>query len=191
MIASLQGTLTKKLDRQLILVNQGVGYSITVGHGVLSTAEEGSELTLHIVTRISDETITLYGFSSSQELDFFHQLVRISGIGPKTAMSILDNPISLIQQAIVEENEVFLSSIPGIGKKTAGRLILELKGKITLSMDDISTPGKKPQHSTAEEALEALMSLGYDKASIIRFLNSSPENFSSAEDIVKTFLQHA
>ncbi|MDZ4217169.1 MAG: helix-hairpin-helix domain-containing protein, partial [Candidatus Gracilibacteria bacterium] len=86
------------------------------------------------------------------------------------------------------EDVSYLSKIPGLGKKTAGRMILELKGKIDLIAPSVENHFP---HSLQEEALEALVSLGYDKPSVIRFLNSAPESFESAEDAVRSFLQNA
>lgn len=182
MIAFLQGILTQKLDGQIILVNHGIGYAIRVSNSMLSAAPEGTSMEIFIATRITDETMVLYGFTTLEEMNFFHQLIKISGIGPKTAMSILDTPLPLLQKAILEEDVEFLSTIPGIGKKTAARLILELKGKALPS-------GIKAINSVQEEALQALVGLGYEKPVILRFLNGA--SFSSAEEIVKNFLQQA
>lgn len=190
MIAYLQGTVLIKNERHIVLSTQGVGYLVSVGNDLLSSVQEQEELSLFIYTQVKQDDICLFGFKEAGELQFFKQLISVSGIGAKTAMTILDMPISLTQKAIAAEDVSYLSKIPGLGKKTAARLSLELKGKIDASqwgqMDESSVP-----RSLQEEALEALVSLGYDKHRIIRFLNETQVSFETAEDVVKVFLQQA
>jgi Holliday junction DNA helicase RuvA len=190
MIAFLQGTILKKMDRHVILITQGVGYLVCVGNDVLSEVQEQDDLSFFIYTQVKQDDICLYGFKEASELQFFKQLISVSGIGAKTAMTILDMPLSLTQKAIADEDVSYLSKIPGLGKKTAARLSLELKGKVDAnqwaSVDNGTTP-----RSLQEEALEALVTLGYEKHRVIRFLNETQASYESAEDLVKGFLQQA
>src|SRR5690606_35227604 len=116
------------------------------------------DLSLFIHTQVRQDDLSLFGFREASELQFFRQLMSVSGIGAKTAMTILDMPMGLTQKAIAEEDVSYLSKIPGLGKKTAARLSLELKGKVDAnqwtSVDMNSIP-----RSLQEEALEALVAL--------------------------------
>jgi Holliday junction DNA helicase RuvA len=190
MIAFLQGTTHLKMDRSMVLMTQGVGYLVSVGNDILSAVQEQEEISLFIYTQVKQDDICLYGFREAGELQFFKQLMSVSGIGAKTAMTILDMPINLTQKAIAEEDVSFLSKIPGLGKKTAARLSLELKGKVDANQWANVDSGNVPR-SLQEEALEALSALGYEKHRIIRFLNETQVAYDSAEDLVKGFLQQA
>jgi len=189
MIAYLEGTVGKKWNRQIILMTQGVGYLLTIGNDLLSEIQDQQELALFVYTQVKQDDICLYGFREENELSFFKQLLTVSGIGAKTAMTVLDMPIGLTQRAIIENDVDYLSTIPGLGKKTAARLSLEMKGKVEM-LPDALTEQKVP-HSLQEEALAALVSLGYDKPTIIRFLNTSDQSYESAEELVRSFLQKA
>ena len=189
MIAHLTGTVLKKREKQIIISLQGVGYLVQVGNDVLSSTEEKAEISLFIHTKVKEDELSLFGFVEEPELLFFQQLIGVSGIGAKTAMAILSLPLSLTQKAIEEEDISYLSKVPGLGKKTASRLVLELKGKISISIDTLSK--STAPRSLQEEALQALETLGYDKPSIIRFLNTTDANCDSAEELVRSFLQNA
>lgn len=190
MIAYLQGTIHQKMDRSVVLMTQGVGYLVYVGNDLISGVQEQEELSMFIYTQVKQDDICLFGFREASELQFFKQLISVSGIGAKTAMTILDMPIGLTQKAIAEEDLSFLSKIPGLGKKTAARLSLELKGKVDQHQWSQVDGGAVPR-SLQEEALEALVGLGYDKHRVIRFLNETQVSYDSAEDLVKGFLQQA
>lgn len=190
MIAYLKGPVVKKLDKQIIVSIQGLGYLVNVGNDCLSKAKDGQEVELFIHTRVKEDDISLFGFFEESKLKFFKLLIGVSGIGVKTAMVILDMPIDLTRRALVEEDIAFLTKVPGLGKKTASRLVLELKSKVELDIQISASPDNIPR-SLQEEAMAALESLGYDKPSIIRFLNSSSETFESSEELVRSFLQNA
>ena len=189
MIGYLHGTVQVKWQRQIILMVQGVGYLVHISNDVLGQLQEKQKLSLFIFTQVKQDDICLYGFREENELKFFKQLIGVSGIGAKTAMTILDMPIDLTQKAISDADIGYLSKIPGLGKKTAERLALELKGKIEAS--PLAPVGSMIARSVQEEALDALVSLGYEKHRIIRFFNETPEPSETAEDLVKSFLQKA
>jgi Holliday junction DNA helicase RuvA len=190
MIAHLKGTVIHRLEKEIIVSTGGVGYLVNAGNDLLSSVTQGKEVELFIYTQVKEDALTLYGFVEMSQMQFFKQLISVSGIGAKTAMGILDMPVSLTQRAIHEEDISYLSQAPGLGKKTAARLVLELKGKIEISMDVAEESSAIPR-SLQEEALQALESLGYDKPSIIRFMNKTDESYDSAEELVRGFLQHA
>ncbi len=190
MIAHLKGTVLHRLEKEIIVSTSGVGYLVNAGNDLLASVSKGQEISLFIYTQVKEDLIALYGFTDIDQMNFFKQLISVSGIGAKTAMAILDMPISLTQRAIHEEDTTYLSQAPGLGKKTAARLVLELKGKVEISIDSSEQNSSVPR-SLQEEALQALETLGYDKPSIIRFMNSTDASYDSAEDLVRGFLQNA
>lgn len=157
MIGSLKGKLiARKPGGTLIEVN-GVGYQVNVSLNTLSSfPSEGEIVFLHIHTHVREDALQLYGFASEDEKRIFTTLLGITGVGPKLALSILSGiPVDKFVEAIETENTEMLGRIPGVGKKTANRLVLELREKLP------SAPEKKD--SLYEDVLSALMNLGYRK----------------------------
>lgn len=157
MIGSLRGTLTHKSASGLIVDVAGVGYRVLVPLGVLSELPPvKSEVSLHIHTHVREDAITLYGFASEGEKNVFITLLGISGIGPKVALNIVSGmPFEEFLAAVESEDITRLTRTPGLGKKTAQRLVLELRGKLP-------TEGLSPV-AEYEDALSALINLGYKK----------------------------
>lgn len=192
MIAYLNGTLQKKLEKKIILNVNNVGYLVTVPSTMLFTLEEGQSLELYIHTSVREDDISLYGLPSADSIKFFNQLISVQGIGPKMATDMMSLPSDNIKNAIITGDTGTLTSIPGVGKKIAERLVTELKDKIEM----IST-GSFPQHAKGslkrenEEAIDALISLGYQRHEIVRRLKEMPEKIQKPEDIVRYFLQSA
>lgn len=166
MIASLTGVLTRKAADYVIIDVSGVGYQVFVP---LSTfyrmPDEGAVASLHIHTHLREDMLALYGFSEQAEKDLFLILLGVSGIGPKLALTILSSlSTDEIASAIQSSDDQKLYAIPGIGKKTAARMILELKDKVKHLMTG-SAPGGRPQQADVDldDAVSALMNLGYKK----------------------------
>lgn len=182
MIDYLSGTVHHKdLKRLVILTQGGVGYGVFGSLDLMGKAQVGGSIQACITTIVREQEITLYGFSSDKEKGLFEKLLSVSGIGPKTALQIISQSVELFLDAVAKGDVDFVSRTPGLGKKTAQKVILELKGKLDLS-EDI------PFQSRAyEEALEALKNLGYDHSEVKEHLKKSPEN-ASAEEMVKSFL---
>lgn len=154
MIAFLKGTIIDNSAQTITLDVNGVGYLVYIPMNVPSTISEQVEL--HIYTNMKENTLELYGFSNKQELNLFKILIKISGIGPKTALATLNiaTPTQILQ-ALEEKNISFFTQVPGIGKRTAGKLIIELQAKF--SEADFAALSNETQ----SEAQEALISLGY------------------------------
>ncbi|HVJ50431.1 Holliday junction branch migration protein RuvA [Desulfitobacterium sp.] len=162
MIGMLRGKVWEIQTDKLVLDVQGTGYLLAVPYGLLSKLHPGLELVLytHVVSR--EDELSLYGFSSLAEKEIFLQMLSVSGIGPKAALSILSTLGSAqAQSAIAGENLTVLTKVPGIGKKTAQRLVLELrekfKGKAGVDESYVSLEGAGLQ----SEALETLLALGF------------------------------
>ena len=192
MIAYLNGTLQKKLDKKIILNVNNVGYLVTVPASTLFTLEAGQSLELYIHTAVREDDISLYGLPSAESIKFFNQLIGIQGVGPKLATDMLSQPVDAIKAAIISSDTAALTHIPGIGKKIAERIIIELKEKIELSPTiqqfKSGLSGLKKEN---EEAIDALINLGYQRNDVIRRLKDIPEKIQKTEDIIRYFLQTA
>ena len=166
MIASLTGRLAFKAPTHLVLDVQGVGYEVFIplsSYYGLPNLGESTSLSVH--THVREDAIQLFGFLTSQEKDAFVLLTSVSGIGPKLALSILSAlPVSDLVSAIQSEDVEKLTTVPGIGNKSASRLVLELKDKVgklhpgLLSANDLPRHG---QDGAFDDALSALVNLGY------------------------------
>jgi Holliday junction DNA helicase RuvA len=174
MIAHLSGTLLAKQATSVILDVGGVGYEVTIPVTTFYDLEEpGAQVSLRIYTHVREEALQLYGFKTSRERELFTQLISVSGIGPKSAIAMLSGmSADEIITAIRTNNLARLTSIPGLGKKTAERLVIELRDKMTkLSSPELEeqlaarASGATPNDDTLrEDALSALTNLGYQRA---------------------------
>ncbi|QXE89084.1 Holliday junction branch migration protein RuvA [Geomonas subterranea] len=166
MIALLTGKIAHKAPDYVILDVNGVGYQVFIPFSTYyALPAEGSTATLQIHTSVKEDAINLYGFRTQQEKELFQLLIGVSGVGPKLANGILSNsePAEL-SESLVSGNIARLSAIPGIGKKTAERLVLELKEKMKKLGLAPSTPGTAaapPKPEVREDVLSALINLGY------------------------------
>jgi len=166
-IALLTGRLAEKSPGVAVIDVSGVGYEV---HIPLPTfydlPEEGGEVRLHIHTHVREDAITLYGFGTVREKALFLLLLGVSGVGPKVALGMVSGlPYDTLAGAISSGDEKLISTIPGVGKKTAGRIVLELKDKIAASgvapvPVEAGVPGGSPD---AGEAVSALVNLGHKR----------------------------
>lgn len=176
MIGFLRGHVIRKTFPTILIDVQGVGYEIRVPLTTLeSLPGDGNEAQLETVTMFRNENLELYGFGSAEEKELFLVLVGVSGVGPKTALSLLSAlPAGEIISAVSQERAAILEKVPGIGKKTAQRLVLELKDKVQkLALAAAAaTPSRPPAiDSLREDALEALQNLGYRRVEAERALD--------------------
>jgi Holliday junction DNA helicase RuvA len=165
MIASITGKLKRKATDYLIIDVAGVGYQVQVP---LSTyygiPDDGEEVSLHIHTLLREDSLSLFGFLTQEEKDMFLLLMGVSGIGPKLALAILSSlPVADLSRAIQAADDSRLRAIPGIGKKTAARMVLELKDKITLMTPMTAAPSSAALSDDCEDVISALVNLGYKK----------------------------
>lgn len=165
MIAHLRGTLAHKTATHVIIDVQGVGYGLAVP---LSTfyrlPETGQPVSLNVHTHVKEDAIQLFGFLTPQEKEVFQIMISVSGIGPRLALNILSG-ISAedLGQAIATQNLAKLTGIPGVGKKTAERIVFELRDKIIDILGKVSAPSAEHEPVT-DDALSALLNLGYKRA---------------------------
>ena len=166
MISLLRGTLAGKSPSRIIVDVGGVGYDVQVP---LSTfyvlGEEGAGVSLRIHTHVREDVIALFGFASGLEHDLFERLIAINGIGPKLALAVLSGiePAELIR-AVRNHDVARLTAIPGVGKKTAERIGLELKDRLPAAApSDVVAPPSSPRDQLRDDLLSALLNLGYQR----------------------------
>jgi holliday junction DNA helicase RuvA len=177
MIAHLRGKLLAKRPNQAIVETAGVGYDITISVPTFSDLPAaGADVALHIHTHVREDVIALYGFLRSSEKVLFEKLITVSGIGPKLAITILSGMAADEMVGAIRGNDVArLTRIPGIGKKTAERMVLELRDKLpeTASAATTAVPA---MNATEEDVLSALVNLGYQRAAAEKALALATKN---------------
>ncbi|HXD07990.1 MAG TPA: Holliday junction branch migration protein RuvA [Burkholderiaceae bacterium] len=182
MIGRLSGTLAEKNPPQVLLDVGGVGYEVDVPmSSFFNLPGIGERVTLltHLIVR--EDAHVLFGFLTAGERDSFRQLIKISGVGPRTALSILSGlSVSELAQAISAQDASRLVKVPGIGKKTAERLLLELKGKLGPA---IETPGAAVLGDAHADILQALVALGYSDREAQAAVKQLPESVGVSEGI--------
>jgi len=162
MIAHLRGKLIAKHPNQAIVEAAGIGYDVTISVPTFSElASVGAEVALHVHTHVREDAIALFGFLHPEEKQLFEKLLSVSGIGPKLAITILSGMAASEMVAAIKGNDVAkLTRIPGIGKKTAERMVLELRDKLK---DFGLAPATPPASPLEEDVLSALTNLGYQR----------------------------
>ena len=165
MIAHLRGKLLAKHPNQAIVETSGVGYDVTISVPTFSDLPAlGAEVALHIHTHVREDQLALYGFLRPSEKVLFEKLLTVSGIGPKLAITILSGMAADEMVGAIRGNDVArLTRIPGIGKKTAERMVLELRDKLPPA-SPATAPTVPAMNATEEDALSALLNLGYQRA---------------------------
>ena len=197
MIGQLKGQLLHKKPNVLLVDVHGVGYEVYIPlTSFYELPTEGSEISLKIHTHVREDALILFGFHTQREKDLFLKLISISGIGPKLAIAILSGAqVEELAQAIAESNLVRLTAIPGVGRKTAERLVLELKSQITpfLLPEQAATAKQTGATSPLEEdILSALVNLGYARAAAEKALSivlRSAECERTFEEVLRNTLR--
>ena len=182
MIGRLSGTLAIKSPPQLLIDVQGVGYEVDVPmstfYNLPALGEKVTLLTHHVVR---EDAHVLFGFLTSEERDTFRTLVKISGVGPRTALSILSGlSVSDLALAVSQQDSARLVKVPGIGKKTAERLLLELKGQLA---EATGAPTRGQISDTQGDILQALLALGYNEREAHAALKALPPETGVSEGI--------
>ena len=167
MIAHLRGHISQKQPNRIVIDVNGVGYDVSVP---LSTfyglGDEGSDIALRIHTHVREDSLALYGFATTLELDLFERLIGVSGIGPKLALAVLSGiePRELVR-AIEQADVARLTSIPGVGRKTSERIVVELKDRLPRLRPAVAAAGAGAVEPSTlrDDVLSALVNLGYHR----------------------------
>ncbi len=197
MIGQLRGLLVVRKPNQVLLDVQGVGYEVHIPlTSFYELPAEGNEVLLRIHTHVREDALLLFGFVSQKEKDLFLKLISISGIGPKLAISILSGGrVDELALAVANGNIARLTTIPGVGRKTAERVILELKGQMApfLAPGESESKQAGPARDRLEEdILSALVNLGYPKSGAEKALaavKSGPECERTFEELLRRTLR--
>lgn len=181
MYAFIRGKLIEASLSQVIIETQGIGYRLLVPINLLGKLLPlGSEVLLHTSFVVREASQALYGFLSTADRDMFETLINLSGIGPKTALSILGHlEVAGLAEAISRSNVALLSKVPGIGKKTAERLILELGGRL----DSIAALQLHSLPSQKQDALNALINLGYSPSAAEKAVRQATATLPEESDL--------
>jgi len=182
MIAVLKGNFVDIVAGEAVIDVNGVGYAVRVP--ATYTAERGSVVKLYIDTVVREDSITLFGFNNVSEKEVFRKLYSVSGVGPKTALAIISFfSVSDLVKIISSKDAGLLSKVPGIGKKTAERVIIELRDKIGVpdTSQTVSFAGEK--RSTYDELIEALVGFGYKRNEAVDALRPRMDDINSGRKV--------
>lgn len=192
MIASVEGVVGAIAADSLVIETGGIGYRVFTAPAVIATATTGGRLKLHTYHLVREDQQALFGFRTSEELGFFNLLLTVTGVGPKVAMAIVGSrPTADLQLAILQQDQAVLTSIPGIGKKLAERIIFELKEKVSAAGIAAGTPAAVATASEGE-VVGALQALGYslgEAREASRLALADPAVGAGLEDRVKAALR--
>lgn len=205
MIGMLEGTVHDVQEKAIILQVGGVGYEVSVTGAARLSCEKAlannAPAQLRIHTHVREDQLTLFGFASLKERELFRLLISVSGIGPKSGLDILTASPEDVVRAIAAEDMAFLTQCPGIGKKTAERLIMDLKDKVKtwevlLPHAEGGTPRTHTGHleENYRDVIDALMQLGYDRKYIVpvlsRFTEEQGSSIPTEEEAIRFCLAH-
>jgi Holliday junction DNA helicase RuvA len=188
-IGFLAGTLVEKDPQRLLIDVQGVGYEVeTPMSTFLALPPAGSSLRLRIHQVLREDASLLFGFASEDERSLFRALVRINGVGPRMALAILSGvTVNAFQQAVATDDLATLTRIPGVGRKTAERLLVEMRDYFKAL--PVAKGGLAEAPTPRSEALHALVALGYKPPEAQRMLDATKGESGSTEDLIRAALQ--
>lgn len=190
MIDFIIGDVVNMKDDYIIIQNNGIGYRINTSTTSMLDIEIGDKnIMMYTKLNVREDTMLLYGFITEEEMQTFELLLKVASIGPKSALNILSTiSPSQIRLAIHTSDYDTLCKAPGVGKKTAQRMVLELKDKIGELQEEDLVAGKKP-NKNHDEAIEALMSLGYLRFEAEKAIRAIDENDKKVEELIKEALK--
>lgn len=185
MIALLSGLVAEREEKALIIDVNGIGYRVLVSAALREKFPLSTAAHLRIYHHISDSGQLLFGFADKEDLYYFELLLTVPSVGPRTAMNILDiAPKDVLEQAVAAEDTALLTKVSGIGKRTAERIVMELKNKIKPTKKS-GVPGTLQQ-----ETIEALVSIGYTPAQARTAAGRLPNSVKTVEEAVRIVLQN-
>ncbi len=188
MISYLKGTILSKTNKTVTVLVNNLGYQVFIPQTLINKIIIGDEVELFTHLRHSEDAMSLFGFKSREELHFFELLITISGVGPKTALGVIEvAKLSDIKKAILRDDPSILYKVSGVGKKTAERIVVELKNKL----DSLPTGEKEINLAdTDTETFDALLSLGYSERDVREAIRKIPGQLERMEDKIKSALKY-
>lgn len=186
MIGFLSGVPQVTRD-SVIILTCGVGYEVTVGDATRVALQSAPTAELFIHTHVKEDVLELYGFQTSDERSLFRLLLHVSGVGPKTAISIASQGADAVVVAVQQADVAFFTAVPRVGKKLAQKIIIELKSKLgSMTELQLDTP-----QGIEQDAVAALTALGFDEQTVLRELHKVPdrEEITTAESLIKVLLK--
>lgn len=191
MYSYIKGTIKAATDNHLILENSGMGFSINTSMNTVRNSSLNEEVTIHTYLYVREDIISIYGFLTVQELELFKNLIKISGVGPKAGLSILSlADVNTLKYSIFNGDYKFISKASGIGKKTAEKIIIELKDKVKneFSESEVNIGIEYPTQDS-EFLIEALMSLGFNSNEAKKALNTIDRTNLTEDEVIKIALK--
>ncbi len=193
MISFITGTIEEKSENGIVINCNGLGYEVQTSTATLATLPlVGEECKIYTYLQVKEDGLSLFGFTTVDERELFYKLISVSGVGPKMAITILSGMnISDLIVSILKEDTTALSRIKGLGKKTAERVCLELKDKITpVGGVLIEDNAIQIDENVLDDACEALISLGLSKNEALRLARQNANEHSTAEEIIASVLRN-
>jgi Holliday junction DNA helicase RuvA len=184
MIARLTGTVLEREAKSIVVEAGGVGYRVAVLPRLAAKITQGETVSLRTYHHVSAEAQQLYGFSEQEDLRYFELLLTVPSVGPRTAMGVLDvAPPRVLEQAVAEDDTGVLTKVSGVGRKTAERILVELKGKIAAPAAAGAAGGVQ------QETIDALLSLGFTARQARAAVQKLPGTVATVEEAVRSVLQ--
>ncbi|MDD5922509.1 MAG: Holliday junction branch migration protein RuvA [Eubacteriales bacterium] len=194
MIRYLKGKFFPQPDGNIIIeTNSGIGFLVTIpSNSPLYKNYDGEEVKVYTLLSVREDDLSLYGFSNMEELSLFRLLTSVNGVGAKAGMALMSIlPLEQLKQAIAEENISSLTEAQGVGKRTAQRIVLELKDKVEYQPDQNSSLRMQPAFANERrEAVEALIALGYMRSEAEEAVGMVPDEGLSSEEYIKNALKN-
>lgn len=188
MIATLSGTIKQKTEKSVTIEVAGVGYEVFSPLPLLERAKVGERAQLYTHLHVREDAMELYGFATQEELEFFKQLISVSGVGPKSAVAILSlTSVADLKKAISHGDASLLTKVSGIGKKTAERLIVELKSKVDVLGESAGSGGL--ENLGDNQAIDGLVGLGYSVREAREALQQVDKGVTAVKDRIKAALR--
>ena len=195
MYAYIKGSLEEKMANYVVVEAYGIGYKIFMSkNAIYQIGEIGSQVKVYTHHHVREDEISLYGFLSNEELKMFELLISVSGVGAKSAIAMLSNITpSEFAMSIISNDITKLTKVPGIGKKSAQRIVLELKDKLKKEQDIVAEEQEETiiaQNTEVEEAIAALQILGYQRKEIEKALAKFDYQAMTVEDVIRNGLKN-
>lgn len=191
MIALLRGRISEKHPQRVIVDVGGVGYDVQVPLSTFyNLGDPGADVMLRVHTHVREDAIALFGFVTPLELDLFERLIAISGVGPRLALAVLSGIDSAeLVRAVRLQDVARLTAIPGVGKKTAERIVLELKDRLPAALQAEVTRPRSPEDELRDDVVSALLNLGYQRVPAEKAADRAVPGGGSFQDALKRALQ--